>query len=178
MRYSKLPIRIRHTFKSMVKIIVIFTSQTLSSVGIHELARWQFCRTIHDPSLTAFSIIFMAIGPWPWPSDRELSFVSLYPCIYKAQYKQEKYCRNTRHFVVWELTHICLLEILRRLYILKYSLKCLFTQLQLTKTSHLSSGNERQLRTTHLFNSELYCSGSQKILLKTGCSLGMQTTCN
>lgn len=71
MKHAKLaiqsPIWIRHAFKSIFKkkIIFIFTSQILSSIGIHELARWQFCRTIHVPSFTAFSIIFMAIGPWP-----------------------------------------------------------------------------------------------------------------
>ena len=57
-----------------------FTSQTFSSVGIHEVAKWQFCSTTHVPSLIAFSIMRMAIGPCPWPSDNELSFDPLKPC--------------------------------------------------------------------------------------------------
>ena len=57
-----------------------FTSQTFSSVGIHEVAKWQFCSTTHVPSLIAFSIMRMAIGPCPWPSDNELNFDPLKPC--------------------------------------------------------------------------------------------------
>ena len=39
------------------------TSQTFSSIGIHETAKWQFCNTTQVPSRTPFSIIFIAIGP-------------------------------------------------------------------------------------------------------------------
>ena len=60
-----------------------FTSQTFSSVGIHEVAKWQFCSTTHVPSLIAFSIMRMAIGPCPWPNDNELNFDPLKPCDVK-----------------------------------------------------------------------------------------------
>lgn len=47
------------------------TSQILSRVGIQEGARWQFCSITQVPSFTPFSIIRCAMGPWPWPKDRE-----------------------------------------------------------------------------------------------------------
>ena len=50
------------------------TSQTFSKTGIHEADRWQFCNTTHNPSLTALSTIFSAIGPCPWPRDKESNF--------------------------------------------------------------------------------------------------------
>mmetsp|Transcript_11751 Transcript_11751/g.49290 ORF Transcript_11751/g.49290 Transcript_11751/m.49290 type:complete len:218 (+) Transcript_11751:1979-2632(+) len=44
-------------------------SQMTSSLGIHDSARWQFCRHTHMPSSMALSIIASALGPCPWPSD-------------------------------------------------------------------------------------------------------------
>ena len=45
------------------------SSHSRSSVVIQLTAKWQFCSTTHVPSLTARSIIFMAMGPCPCPSD-------------------------------------------------------------------------------------------------------------
>ena len=56
------------------------TSQIFSSVDIHDVARWQFCSTTHEPSFTPLSIIFMAIGPWPWPRDSETILPPPKPC--------------------------------------------------------------------------------------------------
>lgn len=57
----------------MVKGEGNLTSQTRSSVDIQDAARWQFCNTTQEPSFCAVSIIRRAIGPWPCPSDSELS---------------------------------------------------------------------------------------------------------
>jgi len=56
------------------------TSQIFSSAGIHDGARWQFCSITHVPSTMPRSIIFLAIGPWPWPSDSEANFSPPKPC--------------------------------------------------------------------------------------------------
>lgn len=63
-----------------LRLVTAVTSQTFSSVGIHDVAKWQFCSTTQVPSLTAFSIMRMAIGPCPWPNDNELSLDPLKPC--------------------------------------------------------------------------------------------------
>ena len=51
----------------------MLTSQSLSSVDIQDVARWQFCNTTHAPSFWAVSIILRAMGPCPCPRERELS---------------------------------------------------------------------------------------------------------
>ena len=56
------------------------TSQIFSSVGIQDGARWQFWSSTHVPSLIPFSIIRMAMGPWPWPRDSESNLAPPKPC--------------------------------------------------------------------------------------------------
>ena len=41
----------------------------ISSSGIQDTARWQFCSTTHVPSFLPFSVIFEASGPCPCPSE-------------------------------------------------------------------------------------------------------------
>lgn len=59
---------------------IILTAQTRSKVDIHDVARWQFCNTTQEPCFTAISIMFMAIGPWPCPRDKELNLDPPKPC--------------------------------------------------------------------------------------------------
>ena len=56
------------------------TSQIFSSADIHDGARWQFCSITHVPSVMPRSIILLAIGPWPWPSESEANFWPPKPC--------------------------------------------------------------------------------------------------
>ena len=62
-----------HIIYQILKWRLFCTSHTRSRVAIHDAARWQFCNTTHVPSFCAVSIIRRAIGPWPCPSDNELS---------------------------------------------------------------------------------------------------------
>ena len=57
------------SLKSGCTVSASIVSQMTSSFGIHDSARWQFCKHTHMPSSIAFSIIASALGPWPWPSD-------------------------------------------------------------------------------------------------------------
>ena len=50
------------------------TSQIFSRVGIQDGAKWQFCSMTHVPSLIPFSIMDIAMGPWPCPRDKESNF--------------------------------------------------------------------------------------------------------
>ena len=57
----------------------IDTWHIFSSWGIHEGAKWQFCSSTHVPLSTAPSSIFRAIGPWPWPSERDWNLSPVKP---------------------------------------------------------------------------------------------------
>mmetsp|Transcript_19245 Transcript_19245/g.73653 ORF Transcript_19245/g.73653 Transcript_19245/m.73653 type:complete len:540 (-) Transcript_19245:5059-6678(-) len=45
------------------------SSHSRSSVGIHDSARWQFCRQTHTPVSTPSERKDSAVGPCPWPRD-------------------------------------------------------------------------------------------------------------
>ena len=71
-----------------VCVCVLTSSQIFSSLGIHEVARWQFCSTTHEPSMRPLSIMADAIGPWretlryhytnqhghTWPCPRDIDW--------------------------------------------------------------------------------------------------------
>mmetsp|Transcript_19582 Transcript_19582/g.49168 ORF Transcript_19582/g.49168 Transcript_19582/m.49168 type:complete len:244 (+) Transcript_19582:1469-2200(+) len=50
-------------------------SSILSSLGIHDVARWQFCSNTQPPSFLPSAISFSAFGPCPCP--REIAWISL-----------------------------------------------------------------------------------------------------
>ena len=60
--------------------VTVLTSQIFSSVGIQDGARWQFWSSTQVPSLIPFSIIRIAMGPWPWPRDSESNLAPPKPC--------------------------------------------------------------------------------------------------
>lgn len=45
-------------------LVDVVVSTMRSSVGIHEIARWQFCRITQVPRACATSIMDAASGPW------------------------------------------------------------------------------------------------------------------
>lgn len=65
-----------HNYNASLRLLELSelkVNYTRSRLGMKLLARWQFWRTTHVPFLTPSSINLMAIGPCPWPSDREKS---------------------------------------------------------------------------------------------------------
>jgi hypothetical protein len=63
-------IDVSHSRNSSFMLSCVAKASTIfSSLGIHDLARWQFCSTTQSPLRVAVSISRSAIGPCPWPSE-------------------------------------------------------------------------------------------------------------
>merc|ERR1719446_1238385 len=63
-------IEVSHSRKSSWLVDSAGKASTIfSSLGIHDLARWQFWSTTQSPFLHDFSMSAAAIGPWPCPSE-------------------------------------------------------------------------------------------------------------
>ena len=67
---------VSHRRKATLARSGVMSSQIFSSVGIHEVDRWQFCSTTQPPVFSASTMSRCAIGPWPCPSEMALTFLS------------------------------------------------------------------------------------------------------
>lgn len=69
---------VSHRRKSFDIFSGLKSSTILSNVGIQDWDKWQFWRSTQRPRCIPSSIIASAIGPWPWPSEMELIFLSIF----------------------------------------------------------------------------------------------------
>ena len=71
---------VSHSRKATAARSAVMSSQIFSSVGIHEVERWQFCSTTQPPVCSASLISRCAIGPCPCPSEIALTFLAIPFC--------------------------------------------------------------------------------------------------
>mmetsp|Transcript_18459 Transcript_18459/g.55661 ORF Transcript_18459/g.55661 Transcript_18459/m.55661 type:complete len:222 (-) Transcript_18459:1094-1759(-) len=60
---------VSHKRKSGEAASGVSSSQIFSSVGIHDVHKWQFCSTTHEPARIPSVMSLRAIGPCPCPSE-------------------------------------------------------------------------------------------------------------